>query len=369
MDAKDSKLKRGRQFECYAPVKITVRGKGKAGREEAQMFLKTLAQLRYCDGHKIEKNNGELTITLNASRTKRNGSPQIKRHAFENTDGTLLVLSSNENGAYDASLEENLGQAPSEKGLVFLIRKLQSIAGVDNFNAHYSRDPDGKEKLFANFSLCNIQEPIDLEDQMVKEIQLYRNLQAEFNQRLNNMRKPPSKDTLDYIYQWTNLTPRLRYKNKLSMSEKESDEVKKLVKVADFVREFYGIIEIRSGVNKRQIQSSTKKPKIARERHIAMYATSKKFPFLTLVEIGKIFGTFEKPKNHATVILTKKLFDESVGLKPKSYRYGTGTTTYSTQKLYADAEIKYESLIAKNKETNTDRWKYSKKMGPGRRRY
>lgn len=268
---------------------------------------------------------------------------------YETDEGLKLILTETSDGETTVKLEEDLEISDSENKLENLVKILRIIAKVDDVDKKYIPGPKSEEnKLVAEITIKGLREFTKLEEERLKEIKLYRNLQKMLVQRKREMERKNQafpQSTLDDIAYWTHLTVNniLPYKNILSIKESNATK-EKLLEIADSLRELYGLIQIKTKVTREQILSDKKLREIAKARHIMMYITKNKFPFLSSSNLGTIFGEIGKSKDHATILLAtategdEKRFENSVGLRP-----GTYVKINDAERLYEDAEKKYKA--------------------------
>ena len=276
-----------------------------------------------------------------------------KNFEYETPDGMLLTLTQNKDGQLEARLEEGRITPDSRNQISYLQKIIEIFADVNEKRTSFVPAPEngGAEKKVVTLAITGVKPLTPIEQEALAEKLLYYNMRRMLEQRTKEIeqeKRPFTQTTLDCIEFWTKLTiGDLCYRKRgyrasrgiYTPQEKQAAE-KKLLEVADFLRELYELIEIDTGVTKEDICSNKKPRKTARARHIMMYVTRKKFQFLSSTDVGLIFSEQgATPKNHATVLITEKNdFDESIGLKPESY-----IKEKDTKRLYKDAREKYEA--------------------------
>jgi len=264
--------------------------------------------------------------------------------SFETEDAMLLKLSEEKDGTITSKLEEDLELAPSgTSNLEKLVRIFGIMTSVEDIKTEYVFDKRGEEKrLTATLKLRGIKKFKSLEKALLQEKLLYRKLQASLFQKMKKVereRRADPQSLQDEIVYFTNLLDTY-------------EEMKKLTKLTYFLKELYGVIQLK-GVTRQQILSSKKSRSIAKNRHTIMYILKNKFPWLSSTMIAKIMSEpGKKSKNHATVLSAFKLFkyaENRVGIRPSQYE-----KVEDARELYEDAIKKYRSFTKTHKGHVTD---------------
>lgn len=298
-------------------------------------------------------------------------SKKTTKDTYKSPDGMKLTLIGNRDGSIEGHLEENLGLPDGRDKLENLIGRIRILSTIESIKRKVisGKKGEGEERLEVELTISNIEKFKGLEAERLEQIILYRNMQNMLQQRMNEIdkqREPFTQGTLDYIEHWTHLTiGKICHRSNVNTLEpgfytieQRNKARKKLLKIADCLRELYGLIEIKTKaehekdsrkniVTREDILSDKKPHSTAKQRHIMMYIIKNKFSYLSSTAIGIIFGRIGKRKNHATVLLAtatednenrKKQFVENVGLRPKSYK-----KTDNIERLYSDASEKYDA--------------------------
>jgi hypothetical protein len=282
-------------------------------------------------------------------RAKEIESKEDSLETFVTSDELELRLIQ-KGGELRVELNEGLASERDKKIIDSLEDCIGSLMDVDKKEVIEGFTFSGDEKKIIKMNIKGFRRLSGLELLRTRKSQFYDKMECVFEKRIeeiNNEERPITKraitsSMLDDIEYWTHLSLLdikrgdreagscgLEYAYKLQ---------RKLLETADFMRELYGLVELNSGITRRDICSDGKSENLAKQRHIMMYIARYRFSFLGSVSLGIMFGNIGKPKNHATVLLAEKSFDEKAGrIRVKDYQ------KYGAKKLYADAITKYEA--------------------------
>lgn len=275
----------------------------------------------------------------------------MEKIAKSDTDGLKLILTETDDGEIQAILEEDLEIGLGQKGIDNLLRILRVFADVKIIEAKLidEADGEGKRKRVIELRISEAREITRLDKEELRRIKLYINLFQTLRRRMAQVEEEKCflpKDSLDDIEFYTHLGVGEEI-------EKIYKEQERLLELAYFLRELYGIIQAKTGITRAQIISDKKLPKISKARRIVMFILRHKFDFLSLSAIAAITGEIGEPKDHATVILALKKFNKK-GLDLESYKTGT------PPELYEDAARRFDPIID-SKKVNKRRKEKTKK--------
>jgi len=290
---------------------------------------------------KLDINKPQIQAALEDYHTKQQLlierlKKQKKTYQYETLDGMLLTLTQNGDG-YKIDLKEDLSVGEPKQNFRNLFKRLRTAVGdVEVISADYVLGKGGEETgLVAKLRLSEIKKLSSREEELLESQQLYKHLAETLQQRIQNVEKlkrADPKSLVDDIEHFTHLRIGNLYK-----------QIESLIPTTYFLRELYGIVQARTNITLQQIQSDEKTRTIAENRHAMMYIARHRFPTLSSSELGIVFGTPTKPKNHATVLIAQDSFDKNIGLDIERYtdrRFVAGT-------LYDDAVKKRLTYLRK----------------------
>jgi len=277
---------------------------------------------------------------------------ETKKQEYQTDDGMKLVLTEDKDGQITGILEEDLELSHNRSNLENLLKILEIFTTIESIDRKYTSGPNGggEKTLVTELKLNKKKKFEGLEKERLQQIILYKNLQKTLNKRMKVVEEERlafPRSALDYIEYWTHLSAdEICYtRNTPFPSLKKKYEVRaRLLDIADFVREFYGIIQIKTGITRKRILSDAKDTKTARERAIMMYLLRKEFDFLSFPNIGKIMGEIGKPKHHATVIVNLKKFNPEE-LDQEFYKKASTLELYKKTKRNYNPKRPYETKI------------------------
>lgn len=328
------------KYDTNSRVKVILIGE-KDGAKSLESLLRMLKIIREVNNekrrysHKGDNEREMLVVELDV-RDKKDTEGYSKtvpiRKEYETRDGLKLVLEENSDGTIKAHLKEDL-ETGGKSRLGRLVNTLTAITVVNSVKKNYilGANGEGEQKSVVELDIRDVRKFTRLEDQLLKEIRLYRNMQETLKNRMMEVERERTafpKNVVDEIKHYTHF----------GMAEYKENI--KIVKLTYFLRTLYGVVEAKTRITMEEILSNRKSPKIAKERRTMMYIICHRFPFLSSTEIGTIFC-----KDHATVLLAQGPFSGGVGIKPEEYK----DSRYEAKTLYEDANIKHEHYKKINK--------------------
>ncbi len=290
----------------------------KGEERKARHLLDILEKVRYISRITTKTSDGRTRVTFVTSAHKPYEAPkETKVSKYPQRDGHLLILTESPTGIR-VEIKEDLSVPNSRRNLEQTVTLIEALTGS---KADYIREEGNME------AVINVKTPAELTNKGA-ETQLYRNLCASLIERLKEVEIERRADP-------AGLKNNVEFYTHLGLPKVERTQ--KLTKLAYFLRELYGLIEINSGVTREEIISDNKSRRIGRARHVMMYIVRTKFSWLSSNEIGTIFGPPDHPKHHVTILVTTKKFNPKKGINPERYREKDAET------LYKDALMKYKN--------------------------